>query len=391
MNVKNVKQQHREFLIDYRQATFFYEDFANPLNPRESQNVEMVTDEYDYAIRMQRIADMMTKIQQSTGDLFAVTKDEHSQPAVGAYGVGNAFLECLRIDVTAIRREYPKSEFHPFFELFDRHVTQCGVRSKGPNAEQDPPEQTVGALNQCVMRIRAEARSADFRKRLHALSHAMAQNHRRLMHKFNDCFDVCSKVMIVRLDLGYIKKYCPPRERKLLMTDHQARAHWRKLLAHLHRDPIGKWLLLYAARLELGMLKGFHFHVLLAFNGNLIQDDVGMASRIGEYWKHIVTNGGGVYYSCNAHKYRYRDSLAIGVIHHDAFVSGAGSPSRANLERMVRYLTKSDVFLRFSAHRRRAFFVGGSPKKSDKRRGRPRSRYLKSIPPFDELGDSRGA
>jgi hypothetical protein len=113
----------------------------------------------------------------------------------------------------------------------------------------------------------------------------------------------------------------------------------------------------FAWKLEYGLDKGFHYHLLLLFDGSRRQQDVKIAMDIGEYWKHEITSGEGVYWNCNARKSDYK-------------ACGVGRISRNDIElrailkdKVALYLTKVDVILKLvMPDNHRSYGRGGMPK-----------------------------
>lgn len=134
----------------------------------------------------------------------------------------------------------------------------------------------------------------------------------------------------------------------------------------------------YIAKLEYGVLKGLHFHLILFFDGSKRdgRKDVLLAQKIGEYWADVITKGRGNYWNINAQKakYKQRGQLGIGVI----------NSSETNLvenlkHRVVGYLCKSTQFVSLrppeephSKRRIKTIRRGEFPVEPPKKLGRPR-------------------
>jgi hypothetical protein len=140
---------------------------------------------------------------------------------------------------------------------------------------------------------------------------------------------------------------------------------WRRLRRDLREsekipNPEG-----FIGKLEHGHYRGYHFHVMLFFDGSKHQKDVILARLIGEHWKNEVTDGRGDYHNCNATdpaKYKY---YGIGRVEH------WDSEKIQNLKFAACYLAKTDYSLNAVNKGNRAFFRGAMPRVA-KRSGRPR-------------------
>lgn len=125
----------------------------------------------------------------------------------------------------------------------------------------------------------------------------------------------------------------------------------------------------FIASIEHGHIRGFHFHLMLLFDGSKHQRDIYIAKTIGEHWKHKITNGRGAYHNCNAtgpggYKYYgigrldYCDELKFNILKYTAY-----------------YLTKTDSSLQAVIGNQRTFFRGIMPKQKSGR-GRVRKKFM---------------
>ncbi|MDD2179068.1 inovirus Gp2 family protein [Acidovorax sp. D2M1] len=113
------------------------------------------------------------------------------------------------------------------------------------------------------------------------------------------------KLMVLRLDLGYGKEHSPISTDRII-------GDWEELKAFISTNFPS--YLCHAVKLEYGLQKGAHMHVLLLFNGAMVRQDVTIAKLIGEHWSNVVTGGMGVYFNCNAVPYKNRFShCGVGV------------------------------------------------------------------------------
>lgn len=92
-------------------------------------------------------------------------------------------------------------------------------------------------------------------------------------------------------------------------------------------------------QLEYAPQRKFHYHMLFILNGNKAQQDGVIAQAFGEYWKHTITKGKGIYYNCNANKARYED-CCLGKLER-----GDSSKDKGLLQALS-YLTKIDACAR---------------------------------------------
>ena len=181
------------------------------------------------------------------------------------------------------------------------------------------------------------------------------------------------RLVVLRIDLEHRKEF---RDQISVV---EALADLNHFINNQRNNSLFKGKLGCIAKLEFGVLKGLHFHLILFFDG-AIKDgrkDVYLAQKIGEHWVKVITKGCGVYWNINAKKqeYKRKSILGIGLIHshEDALFH--------NLKhRIVRYLCKSTQFVRpvlpedlesDGRGANRLIRRGNYPKKAKKKRGRP--------------------
>lgn len=171
-------------------------------------------------------------------------------------------------------------------------------------------------------------------------------------------------VIVVRIDLSYLKG--------ILVSIKDA----TKDLEHFHRNmrhkpKLFKGLLGYIEKIEYGLSKGLHIHVLLFFSSERKSNaDVYLAQSIGEYWVNEITGGKGHYWNGNAQKKEYEalGILGIGEIHaHD-------EAAIYWLCYIINYFCKVEQFIRLIADPKTKLLRRGvMPKLIGPKRGRPRN------------------
>lgn len=181
------------------------------------------------------------------------------------------------------------------------------------------------------------------------------------------------RLVVLRIDLEYRKEF---RDQISVV---EALDDLNHFITNQRNNALFKGKLGYISKLEFGVQKGLHFHLILFFDGAIRdgRSDVYLAQKIGEYWVKVITKGRGAYWNVNAKKQEYKQKgiLGIGLIHdhEDARFH--------NLKhRIVRYLCKSTQFVRpvlpedlesDGRGTNRIIRRGNYPKKAKKKRGRP--------------------
>ena len=174
-------------------------------------------------------------------------------------------------------------------------------------------------------------------------------NYRKACLLVDDAFSYCSRLLVVRFDIGYSKEITLS---KLNLADRVSNVNARismeemsesiKKFTHefnkiYRRDRLG-----YLLKIEHGILKGYHAHVFIFLNGHKRQKDVMIARQLGELWANEITEGKGVYWNCNANK-NY-PQCGIGMIHREQI-----EKQIILKEKAIHYLMKCDFPFDFAA------------------------------------------
>lgn len=325
------------------------------------------------------IHDMMSRLVKSNGDLFhwPLKPRRGVLPRRGPQRLAADFLRLLRPSLAGIRLAFPRHEFHPLVELFEKHMESCSFWSGfRPVCKRD-----VDELNACVEALRAEGRSKAFRRRLDKQHKGVRRNTRSLLKLVDHLFMVHSQLLVVRIDLAYGRQSERPQV-PLAITEEEATQHRDQLVKQLRRGgnfkPVG-----YAWKLEYTEGTTWHIHLLLFFDANRHQRDIDIATAVADRWKSMITNHDGRYFICNMREYRYR---GVGKIHYSD-----SAKLWALTTIVVPYITKADYYAKLILRGGRTFGRSGLPKIPTRKRGRPRlkssarvSSYVPHEPPLRE-------
>lgn len=217
-----------------------------------------------------------------------------------------------------------------------------------------------------------------FKSRLPKFKHAVARRERRAAQMFesiksyvDSLFFNHSKLLVIRLDLGYLVEVDEvTRKTKKNTTLQEAKNDLANLWRNKRHNSLFDEMVGYVWKLEYADMKGYHFHLILFFNGSNVQNDYHIADMIGRYWCEVITNNRGIYFNCNAVKTKYKH-LGIGKISAE---SPADSELRLNLiNYVVKYLTKKEQFLRIKFSKKERVIGTGEKPSRPKKPGRPRN------------------
>ena len=170
-----------------------------------------------------------------------------------------------------------------------------------------------------------------------------------------------ARLMVLRLDLFFQKKY---RDNIDVFDMTNKLDH---LINNAPNNQLFEFWEGYIAKLEYGIDKGFHWHIIIFFDGSMKNgmSHIYWAKKIGEYWVKI-TKGRGGYWNVNASVDHHEKwgQCGIGVINRK------DADKRKNLKHIVGYLFKETQYFRpKEGPKVRLFRKGNFPKKS--KRGRP--------------------
>ena len=177
------------------------------------------------------------------------------------------------------------------------------------------------------------------------------ENTAQLVKRMRTVSQRYSRILVVRLDLAYKKKYHHSVDIADFDND------MRILRQRIHnQDGIFKGLIEYAWALEQGTEKGYHCHLLLVYKGHEHKNAYGIAERISEIWKKITFNQG-CYFNCHSPEYlnqfEEQGTLGIGMIHRN-------NPDQVgNMLKAIQYLVrpeKEEQYLRVKVCKRMRTF-----------------------------------
>ncbi len=316
--------------------------------------------------------------------IFVIT----TQPSWGVLMQGSA------AGLWRLLNESVQYSVHPYVWHFLNNFgdLDLGALSRQVFVDATEAMRRVTDLNHRIEDLRTALRSVETARAVDNLRRGFHSNLASLTAYVDGLFERHSRLLVIRIDLGYAQglmlnphmaqhgvvvssrpEPCFPVRQSLAVerppvTVDQIGEHREQLLAYIRRG-YGKNFCGYAWKLEYGARKGYHFHLVLFFDGAHLRQDVTIAQLIGEHWRQVITGGLGAYYNCNdpRHTYVHR---CVGPLSWD-------SPQRhAGLAFLCAYLLKSDLYVRLElAPGQRTFGKGGLPKLLMlTRRGRPRCR-----------------
>ncbi|MGG4606318.1 inovirus-type Gp2 protein [Paenalcaligenes sp. Me131] len=193
-----------------------------------------------------------------------------------------------------------------------------------------------------------------------------SSNQSRLHNLIDKLFTDYSKLLVVRMDFYLQSNY------EDINTYEYMNHAFTHLRNNLRFNSLFEHHITYAAKLEYGEDRKWHYHVLFFFDGQHVRNDYLLAKGIGEYWTHTITRNIGDYYSANMNTSKYQ-TVAVGMLHYQ------DSLKIQNLKAIANYLVKEDkgrLRMRDAANKAYRSYRQGHYKPRATNLGRPRGYNL---------------
>jgi hypothetical protein len=214
--------------------------------------------------------------------------------------VGECFITCLRMDLYRIVDKYPSIEAYnryfgvfcdavsreiefeegsaPFIHFAQEEWLSHSAWNRRPN---DLLTRVVSHLNAVIDEIRREGRGEAFNEWKTKLLRQPNENEGRLWSLVLAGLNANHHISVLRVDLGYAQYYCDPElsgEKTIGYPD--VRTHRIALRRFLKRD-LKKYVkdprackgMGFAIKMEFGLDKTYHFHVMVILNGDAVSQD----------------------------------------------------------------------------------------------------------------------
>ena len=123
---------------------------------------------------------------------------------------------------------------------------------------------------------------------------------------------------------------------KILASRGGMNAAFAQLRNNMRFNRLFEHYITYAAKLEYGVDRRWHYHVVFFYDGQKVKNDYLLAQALGKYWVDTITRGLGSYYSANMNSDKYK-AFALGMIDY----SELGRIE--NLKVVLDYLVKEEV------------------------------------------------
>lgn len=175
-------------------------------------------------------------------------------------------------------------------------------------SKTQPGKLVADVANQLVSAIRERTGTKEFRTRLTVRRFGAKRNYLRGQQLIQALFRRHSRLNVLRVDFGYLSDHAASLE--------QTKNDFARFLNNHRNNSTFRHLKGYIWHLEWAFRTGYHWHVMLFFDGSHTLRDGYIATLVGDYWVRVITEGRGRFHNCNAKKSSYK-RLGIGMISHD--------------------------------------------------------------------------
>ena len=235
--------------------------------------------------------------------------------------------------------------------------------------------------NQAFEALKEEVQSPDYRRKVSASVRRCEEAYNSGVGYVDALFKVHSRLLVGRIDLGFEKRLVMSIDLK------QVDSFFKAFKNRLRATALGQMLVGSIWCLECTRDRGFHYHMLVFFDGSKHQNHKHLVQQIGEQWVSSVerdlqtmkgfrpeprtdldslatTPGKATFHNCNLSEYQ---KPFLGQINHDDVLL------RERLRENVAYICKADQLLGVKLSRgMRTMGRGELPRIKATRPGRPR-------------------
>lgn len=192
-------------------------------------------------------------------------------------------------------------------------------------------------LSNWLDEVISEVSSEGFSRLMSNIRINCSRRARKMEREIERAIESYGRVLVVRLDLFYQDKG---------VSVSRISPDIEKLRRNmLHNRSLSKGFIKAFVKLEFGIAKGAHAHLILLYDGNQRWRDDVIGDRVGEYWAGVVTRGDGGFYNTNRHSVKSRLSACMGVPM-DCLAVGmhkrGDNKKRNNLIALVNYIAKEE-------------------------------------------------
>lgn len=286
---------------------------------------------------LQRLVELLCN---SRGELFRVDVEMWGYVVRCYRPLGHRLRIVLATTDRRLKEVFPLCELEPHVEAFLGCFSDLlGERLVDQYTTYAAAQAMAVQLNRGVACLRARVASPEFVRTLSSLKRSVSKNKQRMRSFIDGLFAKHSKLLVVRIDLTYRNAGQISTENGAIREVEQAQKDRDEFFRAAKRLAIWDNVVGHVWKLEYGLHRGPHLHVLVVFDGQKARQDGSLARTLGNLWIK-VTQERGDFYNCNANKARYGDALGIGMVERGDAIR------RARLQVAAKYLVEVDLVRR---------------------------------------------
>ncbi|AVX36248.1 YagK/YfjJ domain-containing protein [Yersinia massiliensis] len=320
----------------------------------------IISDDNEFRFRLEQLDSCLKTLSRGSKSPFNIlySRSGYKESAESAIILDAIrYLNTLPPESMKLRIANPRiASFQNLFNNTDLHARTHNGKIVGADTVT-----TAEMLNKLVQDYRCAASQAEFRKAYRKYQRSSVKNLKGVMNYIGHLQERHSRLLVLRVDLSWAN------EHKADITADDARKYRQQLFRNMQKNPLFRHVLGTVWKLEYAPQRKFHYHMLFILNGNKAQQDGVIAHAFGEYWKHTITKGKGIYYNCNANKARYED-CCLGKLERGDCSKDKG------LLKALSYITKIDACARLVLPGNARTFGRGELRSSKNRKRTKRGR-----------------
>ena len=323
-------------------------------------------------------------INQHDDPLYKVIDQGNGLKQVLPTHLANAISLTVRDYLGPLLEQFPIHEFNPYINVFIKNVLNCHLLQSIHHHEALKKQdalyrvgfdyeivlEIMTRMRICIAQIKQEMQGTEFKNLIYKAYRTSKKNYDGMMRYIDSLFEHHYQLLVVRVDLGYHLGNIITCQADIATKYWEAKHDFQHLLNNAKANSLFEHVVGYVWSLEYGPDKGFHYHLMLFFDGAKVRQDVTLSRMVGDYWSYPITGNRGLYYNCNARKNEY-SQCGIGMI------DWKDTEKRNNLKNAAAYLIKVDHYARMLAPDNGRVFGRGEilPPRTEGP-GRPRSVLL---------------
>ena len=278
---------------------------------------------------------------------------------------GRKYLRTLRIDSKELISVFKNNKLSPYIGVFNRARAAMSKACLLSVVESDKASiaEELEAVTFAVNFIEKAATNAVFKRYMKNYERAVKKNEASLNGFVDDLFERHSRLLVLRLDVGYSLPYI--QSQKWNVNPERVKSDFNRFLRAMKRSRLKDALCGYVWKLEYGPTKKYHYHLMIFLDGSKHQEDVVIGKELGELWKGKITNTDGTYFNCNRDKEKYK-RCGVGM------VSWNEGEKINNIKHAGNYLVKLDLLVRPNLPDGERTFGRSGVNKNKSTAGRPR-------------------